>query len=474
MKLQDRVLAAIRRHDLVRPGMRVAVALSGGPDSVALTLLLRSLEEAGALGLAGLAHLNHGLRDEADTDAAFCEAFASSLSLPIEVGRADVRGRAARQRTSIEAAAHAERYEFLAMAAARLGADRVALGHTLDDQAETVLLRLLRGAGTKGLAGMHPRHGAFIRPLLGVRRRDLRTFLDSSGQPFVVDGTNADLEIPRNRVRVVLLPLLECEFNPRIAEVLSDEADLAREEWRWLRAAAEKLIHGSVRHDGPSAVLTAAAFCRAPVAVARAALRIVMEQAAAGRPVALRHVTTVLDLCRRNEGSADLPGHRVERVGDTVVLTSRQGEPGRPKPARLELNFFEYPLSIPGEAAIPEARCSVFAEIRPTPGADHMGRTGRADTAVVALQACEPPFRVRSRRPGDRMTLFSTDGRKKVQDLLVDRKVARDLRDAVPIVVDARDRIVWVAGHGIGGEFRVTDSAQAVIILRLKLWGEPA
>jgi tRNA(Ile)-lysidine synthase len=474
MKLRDRVLATIRRHDLVRPGMRVAVALSGGPDSVALTLLLRSLEEEGALVLVGLAHLNHGLRDEAAADATFCRAFASSLSLPIEVGSADVRGRAGQERTSIEAAAHAERYEFLAAAAARLGADRVALGHTLDDQAETVLLRLLRGAGTNGLAAMHPRHGAFIRPLLGVRRQDLRAFLDASGQPFVEDGTNADLEIPRNRVRVVLLPLLECEFNPRIVEVLSDEADLAREEWRWLRAAAEALIHESVRHDGASWTLKAAAFCQAPLAVARAALRLLMEQAAAGRPVALRHVTTVLDLCGREEGAADLPGHRVERVADTVVLTSRQGEPGRPGHSRPGPNFFAYPLSIPGEARIPEAQCTVSAEIGTPDDATRMDGTRRTDTAVVALQACEPPLGVRSRRPGDRLTLAGGGGRKKVQDLLVDRKVAREMRDAVPIVVDARDRIVWVAGHGIGGEFRVTDSAQAVIILRLKLWGEPA
>jgi tRNA(Ile)-lysidine synthase len=185
-------------------------------------------------------------------------------------------------------------------------------------------------------------------------------------------------------------------------------------------------------------------------------------------------VTTMLDLCGRTDGSADLPGHRVERVGDTVVLTSRQGEPGRARLSRSDLNFFAYPLSIPGEASIPEAGCTVLAEVAAPGSAPQLEKGGQTDTAVVALQACEQPLRVRSRRPGDRLALAGQAGRKKVQDLLVDRKVPRHLRDEVPIVVDARDRIVWVAGHGIGGEFRVTDSAQAVIILRLKLWGEPA
>src|SRR5262245_45538114 len=178
MELLDRVRATIRRHHLIGHGMRVMVALSGGPDSVALALVLRELEGFGELTLAGVAHLHHGLRDDADGDAEFCAQLARTLNVPFELARDDIRARARRTHRSLEAAGHDARYEFFTSAAARLGADRVALGHSLDDQAETVLLRLLRGAGSRGLAGIFPRQGLFVRPLLETPRTDLRSYLE--------------------------------------------------------------------------------------------------------------------------------------------------------------------------------------------------------------------------------------------------------------------------------------------------------
>ncbi len=473
MELLDRVRATIRRHDLIRPGMRVVAALSGGPDSVALTYLLRALEREGDLTLAGLAHLNHRLREEAAAEASFCADLARSLGLPIDLGEADVRAIAARDGVSIEAAAHSARYAFLADAATRLRSDRVALGHSLDDQAETVLLRLVRGAGVKGLSGMHPRNGLFIRPLLEVRRNALRAYLESGGHPFLTDASNLDRRIPRNRVRAELLPWLEREFNPRIADVLAGEADLAREEWQWLRSSAEDLLRSAGRLEGSVWSLDADAIRRAPLAVARTALRSVMEQLSGGRPIALRHVATALEICGFEGRVADFPGHRMKRVGSRVVLTSSQGnreatEVGGPA------NFFAHPLSIPGEALISEAECTVSAEVAPSSDGFEAARSGRGDSALVPLDLCGGSLMVRNRRPGDRFRLPGLDGRTKIQDLFVDRKVPRHLRDRVPLVVDDCDRIVWVAGHSIASEFLVTDPAQAVIILRLKLWGGSA
>ena len=225
MTLAASVLRTIRRDALIEPGGRVVVALSGGPDSVALVHVLRELEDGGHVRLAGVAHFNHQLRGaDADADEAFCRTVAAELSLPIECGTADVRSAAREQRRSIEDTARSLRYGFLEQAADRLAADRIAIGHSRDDQAETFLLRLLRGSGPRGLAGILPRAGRVVRPLLDIPRAELRAYVAARGLAFREDATNEDLRIPRNRVRHELLPYLEREFSPGIAGILAREA----------------------------------------------------------------------------------------------------------------------------------------------------------------------------------------------------------------------------------------------------------
>jgi tRNA(Ile)-lysidine synthase len=474
MDLLDCVRTTLRRHDLARADTRVLLALSGGPDSVALAWLLHALQTAGELRLAGLAHVNHQLRDDAAADEAFCVELADTLGLPCDVTVVDVRALAARDGTSVEAAAHDARHHALRAAAGRLGAGRVALGHTLDDQAETVLLRLLRGAGSKGLAGMHPRNGPFIRPLLDLRRHLLSAFLAAAGHAFRIDTSNDDRRIPRNRIRAELLPWLAREFNPRITEVLGMEAELAREDWRFLESAANALLQDAATEGPGGWRLAASQFASAPKAVARAAIRRLMERSSGGRPIGLRHVDRALDLCLAPSGSLDLPGHRMERIRDAVVLTSRGANPGRGQGPAGERCVYTHSLAVPGETPIPEAGCAVLAELAGSSvGLDSL-RAGRGDTAVAALDRCPGPLAVRSRRPGDRLSLPGLTGHKKLQDLFVDRKVPRDQRDRVPLVVDCHDRIVWVPGQAVASEFRVTDPAQAVIILRLKVRGGSA
>ena len=472
MDLLDRVRSALRRHDLARPDTRVLVALSGGPDSVALAWVLLALHASGDLVLAGFAHVNHQLREGAADDQAFCAELADRLALPLDVTAVDVRTLAARDGVSIEAAAHSARHHALREAAGRLKAERVALGHTLDDQAETVLLRLLRGAGSKGLAGMHPRNGPFIRPFLDLRRARLRELLVADGHQFRVDPTNEDRSIPRNRIRAELLPWLEREFNPRVTEALGVEADLAREDWRFLEVTADALLRLAAVADKNAWCVDARQIEAAPLAVARAALRILMERSSGGRPIGLRHVERALELCAGGGGPLDLPGHRMERIGDTVVLTSRGAKTGRL--AAHGACAYAYPLAVPGETPIPEALCTVSAQVGVFETGFEPLLAGQGEAAAVALDRVSGPLGVRSRRPGDRLRLPGLAGRKKLQDLFVDRKVPRGQRDRVPLVVDRHDRIVWVPGHTVANEFRVTDPAQAVIILRLKVWGGSA
>src|SRR4051812_6474245 len=185
MPVIDRVRQFVRQSALLAPDTRVVAAVSGGSDSVALAHILRDLDAAGDMRLAGIVHFNHQLRESAGDDERFTATLAASLQRPIVTGRDDVRARARRDRRSIEDAARAARYECFEQARANLDADVIALGHTRDDQAETVLMRMTRGAGPRGLAGMHPRNGRIVRPLLGCRRGDLRAWLSERQIAFV-------------------------------------------------------------------------------------------------------------------------------------------------------------------------------------------------------------------------------------------------------------------------------------------------
>jgi tRNA(Ile)-lysidine synthase len=459
MLLLDRVRATIRAHDLARADTRVLIAVSGGSDSVALAHLLSDLAQRHELRIAGAVHLNHQLRAAADDDEAFCAELAARFGWPFLAHREAVAARARAERRSVEDAARAARYELFERARVQLDADVVALGHTRDDQAETFLLRLLRGAGSRGLSGMYPRRGYVIRPLLDCRRHELRAFLEERGARFVHDESNDDVSIPRNRIRTELLPLLERRFNPSIVEVLADEANLARDEWEWLQAAARDAAgEGLIQLSEDVWQLDMSALEQMPPAVGRAVVRDALVQASAGKPVGFRHVEEALQL---RSGQIDGPGVRMERRGQSLVLTTRRDRRGQ---ARHAANLFNYSLSIPGEVALPEAGCVVSAEMAPSADRAVLSNTA---LGVVQLDRCRMPLTVRNRRPGDRFRPLGLGGQKKLQDYFVDKKVPRNRRDLVPLVVDESDRIVWVAGYGIDDEFRVTDPAQAVLILRL-------
>jgi tRNA(Ile)-lysidine synthase len=483
MMLSHRVRQFVRQHALFQGETRVVAALSGGSDSVALATILRELDASGDVRLVGAAHFNHQLRDEAaQRDEEFSASLARSLDLSFAADREDVRARARGERRSIEDAAREARYEFFERARGLFDADVVALGHTRDDQAETFLLRLLRGAGPRGLAAMYPRHGTIVRPVLDCRRMELRRYLDERNMTYVDDETNADVSIPRNRIRAELLPLLVDRFNPGIVDVLANEAELARETWAWLESAADEfdkgvqpLFDGSDKNGPyPFFELDVARLKEAPGPLRRLVLWRTMNKAAGGLSASFEHVEAALQLLEADHGAVDAPRHRVQRLGSRLVLTGRQNLGNFGNLANLA-NLFEYPLSIPGEVQLAEAGCIVAAEIESGPGDPKApARSGKGPLALVRRDLFRGPLAVRNRRPGDKFRPVGVGGRKKLQDYFVDRKVARGRRDQVPLVVDESDQIVWVAGYGIDEAFRVTDPSQSVLLLRLKVVGGSA
>jgi tRNA(Ile)-lysidine synthase len=490
LPLLPRVRRFVAQHGLFDPGTRVAVALSGGCDSVALAHLVRELDAAGELRAAGFVHFNHQLRPTAGRDEAFAVELAHVFGWPIIVEREDVGARVRRNRQSLEVAARRARYEGFERARTALTADVVALGHTRDDQAETFLLRLLRGAGSTGLAGIHPKRGFYVRPVLCCRRSELQALLAERGVAYVDDESNADVSIPRNRVRIELLPLLESRFNRGVVDVLADEAELARDQWRLLEdtAAATGWDYGQGRLDagveapwlglqseGPAArELDVAMLHAAPVGLRRFVVWRAMKEASGGRTVSFAHVEAALGLLNSTVArSLDMPGHRVQRLGPKLVLRMMTGSDRNPAPAACS-NLFEYPLSIPGRVPVPQSNVVLSAALLAAGTIDAATLKSGSPVAVVRHERHDGTWRVRNRRPGDRFRPIGLGGQKKLQDFFVDRKVPRQWRDTVPLVVDEHDRIVWVAGFAIDEAFRVTDPTQAMIMLELKLLGGSA
>jgi tRNA(Ile)-lysidine synthase len=412
----------------------VIAAVSGGADSVALLLLLHQFARHGLLRLAGVAHLNHRIRGAAsDADAEFVGALAERLQLPLFRQDEEVPARARRHRQSLEVAGRQARLALFERLASATGSTRIALGHTRTDQAETVLLRLTRGAGPRGLAGMAPRTENRIRPLLEESRAALRGWLREQGETWREDETNADMAIARNLVRLDVLPRL-AQLNPGVEAALARSARIQRADAELLDFLAEREAARLLQRDGRALRFSMKEIRQLPEAVACRVVRLALLQVRPGRMPTWDDAEAVLS----SQGSRlDVGGARLEPFGDLAVLSSK------------------------AEGPLLRAQVVLATDARTPP-------TTEAARAVVDAAAVGRHLTIRGWRPGDRVQPLGLNGRKKLQDVFVDRKVPRDERDRVPIILDASGRIVWVAGHVVGEPFRVTPHSEAVVVLTLR------
>jgi tRNA(Ile)-lysidine synthase len=429
--LEQKVYRTIRRFGMVRPGDRVLVSVSGGADSTALLVVLDRLSSRLGATLAA-AHLDHGLRgEESDEDARAVAALCERVGVPLQSEKVDMRA-AARGR-NLEEAAREARIDFLRRASAGAGASRVALGHTLNDQAETVLMRLVRGTGGAGLAAIHPVvDGVFIRPLIESTREEVVRYLRERGVSWREDTSNRDLRFRRNRVRAELIPYLQEHFNPKVVQALGRHAAAAREEAEFLeRTAAE--AYGSLRRAAPAGIaLDAAGLGALDPALRAPVLRIALVEARGSlRGITARHLEGLLGLCRAGQS-----GRRVRLPGGTeaVRLFDRLliGE----QPARAAR--FSYDLPIPGTVRVVETGLELTARlvraVEPAPQ--------RPEAACLDADLLPPSLTVRSRRPGD---VYGRRGSRKVKKLLIDARIPVPARETLPMVA-AGDGVVWIPG----------------------------
>jgi tRNA(Ile)-lysidine synthase len=328
-RLLERVQQTVSEQALFGAGDVLVAGVSGGADSTALALVLADLAPRLGARLAGLAHLNHQLRDAADADEACCRELAARLGVSFDSRRVDVAAEARRRRTSVEDAARTVRYLFLGEIAAARGATRVAVGHTRNDQAETVLLRLVRGAGPVGLAGIYPRAGQVIRPLLDVRRSEVEAWLRERGQDWREDESNQDRTIPRNKVRHEMLPRLIEAFGGGVVDVLARQAALSRDDAEWFDLVATETADRLVIEDGSIVTLEQGALGALHPAIGRRVVLEALRRAASGKFVGFDHVEAVLALGQAGSGAIDAPGQRVECRKGWLRFEPRPPDPGR-------------------------------------------------------------------------------------------------------------------------------------------------
>jgi len=425
--LETGVAQALRDLGTPSAGERIVVGLSGGADSVALLDVMASLGSRHGFEVVA-AHLDHALRPASADDAGFCRDLCARLGVPFRAARADVRARARAEGGGVEEAARLERQAFLRRVADEEGASAIALAHTRDDQAETVLLRMLRGAGGLGLSAMRARAGLLLRPMLGLSRRDVLDHLGARGLAWREDETNADLAIARNRVRHELIPYLERHFNPAVRDALARSAAVLAEEAEVLASVAADASKARGHAKGDVYVLSRAGLAAAPRAVARLSVRRALGLAGGLRGVGLRHVDAIVDLAKSAAPSGrrlPLPGAREAVFHFDEIRIGPSGPAAAP---------FVAALRVPGAVALPDGRSLVARRAR-GPAASN------GTTAVVALP--DSPLVVRTRRPGDRVR---AKGREmSLKSFLVDGRVPARDRASLPLIASG-DRVLWVPG----------------------------
>jgi tRNA(Ile)-lysidine synthase len=442
----EQVAATISRYDMLGPdGARVIVGVSGGPDSVCLLHALLELK----IRVAGVAHVNHKLRGAAsDGDELFVAAMARDLGLEFHRITADLPA------GNLEQAARRARREFFHGLIRSGRADQIALGHTRDDQAETVLFRMLRGSGLAGLAGILPVTAeGLIRPLLGISRAQVQAFLRDRGIPWREDASNQDPRFARNRIRHTLLPALRLDWNPRLAEALAQMADLAYEEERWWAAEIARLAQETLLVSRGAVEAPVRELARLPRAAARRLIRYAIRQIKGNlHAIQFGHVERVLELVEA-AGQAELPGVQAIRSFEWIRLQV----PGSPQPTEGE-------LTVPGRRLSPDGNSMICLDvIRQTRGPAACG-TLKSD---LCFRTIPERLVLRGWRPGDRYCPIGHTGDWKLKELFQRQRVPSWRRPFWPILCWG-DKILWTRDFGPAREYAGKSGSATRFRLRVR------
>jgi tRNA(Ile)-lysidine synthase len=504
VKLESKVWDSVEQYDLIPPKEVVVVGVSGGPDSVCLLHVLAKWRKATGIELH-VAHLNHQLRGaESEADAEYVSDLAGSLGIPCTISSEDVAAYRAARNCSVEEAARELRYAFLATVAKKVGANRIALGHTRDDQVETILMHILRGTGITGLCGLAPcspmaygsqaisspgeaskvskrqRPGLLvIRPLLGVAREETANYCQEHQLEPRIDSSNLSPSFFRNRLRLHLLPLLR-HYNPSIDEALLRLAEIAREDIAFIERQAAALWAELARLENGTVYLDKKLVAGLPVALQRQLLREAVTKLVGDvRDIEAVHIEAARSLLSKSAGKrVSLPHGIVGHSGYDDLAFTRQaspvgGEAGRPElmPAPFPPLAGPFSLKVPGKTAVSgwTVKAGIVrgrAGFQSSRDASGTGK-GTVQHNLVAhfdLREAGTKLSVRPPRPGDRFQPLGMNQAKKLYEFMVDAKIPRSWRGRIPIVYSPQ-QIIWVVGWRIDDRVKITKASKEVLRL---------
>ncbi len=460
--LLNQIKRAIDRHHLVEKGDRLVVGVSGGVDSMVLLHLLNACREAFDLSLI-VAHVNHGLRPaESEEEAELVQKEAARLGLPFEYARLDVKEFQKTGGLSPQDAARRLRFHFFFDILQKHQAQKIALGHHADDQVETVLLRLIRGAGLQGLKGMLPiRAGKVIRPLLDVWEEEIRSFAAEKKIPFLSDSSNLKKDYLRNRIRLSLIPFMEREYQPNIKEILLRSSAILRGENDYLEKGAEAAYRNVAREEKNTLSFKFSDYQSLHQAIQWRVIRMMLEKIydqGLTEEGEWSDVHRVYQKLHQSSPSFLLelsPGAWIEKRYDTVLLRKGKMKPFLP---------FDVELISPGRTFIQEMGKEVVIE-----EADRVrfeNYRGSMNTALMDQRSLQFPLRMRNFRPGDRFHPLGAKGTQKLKEFFIDHKIPRFERSKVPLLVSG-EMIVWVVGYRIDERVKVTEKTERVLAVRI-------
>lgn len=485
-QLLNNVFSGILRGHSLHPGDRTGVAVSAGADSVALLRLLLELQSKLGIVLS-VVHFNHQFRGKAsDADEKFVAGLAAKHKLPFYAGRENVAAKARREKANLEDTARRARYDYFSQLVDEGKLTHVAVAHTADDQAETVLAHILRGTGLAGLGGIHPTSGHILRPLLQIRRSDLRAYLKALKQPWREDATNRDTTKMRARIRARLLPLLEKQFQPAVVEHLAALADLAREDEAYLDSAATTQTILLLDKQADSAAIDVCALLASsqlphPLVSNSADLawpppqsksisrrivrRIVQQLKPRAGQLNAQHVQKVLDLAEHGENGKRLPlpgGIEVCRDHQQLFFSAKSGKPGKPEAETPKI--FAKKIDFAGPETHIEVPC--LACVFRFTIIDWPAKTAETSISgsVLDHHALRAPLVLRSWRPGDRFQPSGHRKAHKLKRLLNEKRVSRWERDGWPVLVSG-GVLAWARGFPVAAEFAANESTKVGFVI---------